>query len=201
MPSRPTLVSLATAWGPKFGGINAFNVELLKSLGIQPRRNFDLYCAVLDADAQTQADASRYKVELMPLGEQSKDFPADAAQRLQAQFAAKIPGAGWIWLGHDTTSGELALQLRDRHPGSRAVLIHHMAFGAYQDFKKGDSQPAAEKRRQQQRMFQSADLCLAVGPMLREQLEDLLGQRQPVEMLVPGLADPGSDSAARETTQ
>jgi len=68
MPSRPTLVSLATAWGPKFGGINAFNVELLKSLGIQPRRDFDLYCAVLDADAQIQADASRYKVELMPLG-------------------------------------------------------------------------------------------------------------------------------------
>ncbi len=56
MPSRPTLVSLATAWGPKFGGINTFNFELLKSLGIQPRRDFDLYCAMLVADGQTQAD-------------------------------------------------------------------------------------------------------------------------------------------------
>ncbi|MDP2431515.1 MAG: hypothetical protein Q8O33_05745, partial [Pseudomonadota bacterium] len=193
MPPRPTLVSLATAWGPKFGGINAFNVELLKSLGIQPRRDFDLYCAVLAADAQAQADASRYKVDLMPLGDQGKDFPADAAERLQAQFAAKAPGESWIWIGHDITSGELALQLRERHPGSRAALIHHMAFGAYQDFKKGDSRPAAEKREQQRRMFQAADLCLAVGPMLREQLQDLLGEGKAVEMLVPGLADPNPE--------
>ena len=30
----PTIISLATAWGPKFGGINAFNTELLKSIGM-----------------------------------------------------------------------------------------------------------------------------------------------------------------------
>ena len=39
---KKTLVAVDTAWGTRFGGINAFNSELLKSLGVMPERNFEV---------------------------------------------------------------------------------------------------------------------------------------------------------------
>ena len=35
MSKTPLVVLFATAWGPKFGGLNAFNVELARALGVQ----------------------------------------------------------------------------------------------------------------------------------------------------------------------
>ncbi len=190
MPHHPTVASLATAWGPRHGGINAFNIELVKSLGILPGRGYGLICVVLDASEAEHEDARNCGVELVPLGVDGDKFPDDADVRLANSLAERGPGEAWVWLGHDTVSGGLALQLRERFAGSKVALIHHMAFGAYVDFKKLSSQEAAAKREQQRTLFSQADLCLAVGPMLRDQLEDLLGADAKVEMLVPGLAQP-----------
>ncbi|TCJ13853.1 tetratricopeptide repeat protein [Parasulfuritortus cantonensis] len=191
MPSKAAIISLATAWGPRHGGVNAFNIELVKSLGILPCRNYDLFCVVLNASDEEREDASNCGVELISLGIDGKAFPDDTASGLIERLADHTPGEGWIWLGHDTVSGGLSLQLRDGFPGSKTVLIHHMAFGAYQDYKKGSSLEAIDKRELQRAMFAQADLCLAVGPMLCGQLEDLLGPHsRPVEMIVPGLPEP-----------
>ena len=62
------LVALATAWGPRHGGINAFNVEWLRSLGIAQRRDFRLACVVPDCDEADHADAERHHVTLIRLG-------------------------------------------------------------------------------------------------------------------------------------
>ena len=49
MSKIPLVVLFATACGPKFGGLNAFNVELARALGVQFGRAFDLACVVLNA--------------------------------------------------------------------------------------------------------------------------------------------------------
>ena len=68
-----------------------------------------------------------------------------------------------------------------------------MAHSAYQSVKKGSSLRAADKRQRQLDLFSKADLCFAVGPMLRSHLQDLIAcvaNSPKIEMLVPGLADP-----------
>ncbi|MET3180664.1 UNVERIFIED_ORG: glycosyltransferase involved in cell wall biosynthesis/type II secretory pathway pseudopilin PulG [Variovorax guangxiensis] len=189
------LVALATAWGPQFGGINAFNVEWVRSLGIAARRDYQLVCVVPQADAADQEDARRHHVSLVPLGSATSDLPADQADAVLAEVrsaagVALNPGTV-VWLGHDDKTGALALALRAAVPGSRAVLVHHMAFRAYQDVKK-DGAGAAGKQQTQRELFSQADLCLAVGPMLRDHLRDILppAKRSSVTMLVPGLAEP-----------
>ena len=57
--------------------------------------------------------------------------------------------------------------------GGRSALIHHMSYGAYEGFAE-DSQSAFEKTQIQKRLFKQADVLLAVGPLLREALADLL---------------------------
>ena len=192
MPDNPVVVSFATAWGPKFGGINAFNVEFVMALGMQPERIFDLACVVLKADQSDIDEARKYGVELIALERAGDDYPPVLPTPVLKRLVALAGSRPCILIGHDTKSGEVALRVRDDIADSRAVLIHHMAFGAYADFKKGDSTVAARKREDQREMFRKADLCIAVGPMLAEQLEDLLGgkvKRPPIEQLIPGLAD------------
>ena len=189
------LVALATAWGPRYGGINAFNVEWVRSLGIVARRDYQLVCVVPQADAADQEDARRHHVSLVSLANATPDLPADQADAVLAKVRSAsgvaLNRGTVLWLGHDDKTGALALALRAALPGSRAVLVHHMAFRAYQDVKK-DGAGAAGKQHTQRELFDQADLCLAVGPMLTDHLRDILppAKRSSVTMLVPGLAEP-----------
>jgi len=54
---RPGLIALATAWGPRFGGINTFNTELVKSLGIYQGRSFEVACVLPRVRAEDAQDA------------------------------------------------------------------------------------------------------------------------------------------------
>jgi glycosyltransferase involved in cell wall biosynthesis len=193
--SGAVLVTLATAWGPKFGGINAFNTEIVKSLGILPTRHYELICVVPGRATQELYDELllRFHMQLVSLEATEGEFARGSASEIVRRLDAASEPHRFIWIGHDDKTGPLALELKSLATGSHAVLINHMAHGAYQSVKKGSSLSAAEKRQHQLDMFSNADLCLAIGPMLRSHLEDMLAcvpKRPPVEMLVPGLADP-----------
>jgi len=192
VPRTIKLVSLATSWGPKFGGINAFNIEFVRSLNL-PDRVYQLICVVPFADEHDIEDARRHGVILRHLGiAPGAEMTPDRAGSVAA-LVAGIEASTTIWIGHDDKTGPLAIALRRIEADDRTVLIHHMSFGAYQDFKKGDSASAEDKRLFQRELFLQADLCFAVGPMLRDHLHDLFGSSPsapPVCMLIPGLAQP-----------
>jgi hypothetical protein len=69
MSARRVIAALATAWGPRFGGINTFNTELVKSLGILPERDYDLICVIPGTATQEEIeDCRRFGVELRGIG-------------------------------------------------------------------------------------------------------------------------------------
>ena len=189
---KNALIALATAWGPRFGGINAFNCELVKSLGIQTDRDFDVFCIVPHATEDEIETAKRsYQVHIIGLGHADATFGDSVVEDIGKVLVEHELGH-IIWLGHDDKTGPLALQLRNTL-GGQAALIHHMAHGAYQGYKKGSSQSAEDKQEEQRRMFSKANFCLAVGPLLTKKLKDLLSTEMnppPVTLLVPGLDDP-----------
>jgi cold shock CspA family protein/glycosyltransferase involved in cell wall biosynthesis len=194
-PSCSVIVALATAWGPKFGGINAFNTEIVKSLGILPTRNYELVCVVPGPVTQDLRDELRlrFHIQLVSLEWREGEFTDGSALEITKRLDVASEPGRFMWVGHDDKSGLLALELKSLVTGSHVVLINHMAYGAYQSVKKGSSESAGEKRQHQFDLFRQADLCVAVGPMLSSHLKDLLAcvpKSPPVEMLVPGLADP-----------
>jgi glycosyltransferase involved in cell wall biosynthesis len=191
--TRSSIVALATAWGPRFGGINAFNTELVKSLGILPERGYDLICVVPGGSTpESLEDCHRYGVRLLSLGKERDEFDDNDAATIIGLLDVKNQ-TQTFWIGDDDKTGPLALELRHFAPGSRAALINHMALGAYQAVKKGMSLSTAERRKAQFDLFRRADICLAVGSLLQSHLRDLLSNLSnppSIEMLVPGLADP-----------
>ncbi len=111
---RPTLITLATAWGPRFGGINTFNTELVKSLGVHQARDFDVVC-LLPRITPEDAQAAQASYALTLLGLNRPDDEFDPAT-LTADVQQILTERGWqapVWLGHDDKTWPLALQLRD----------------------------------------------------------------------------------------
>jgi len=173
------IVALATAWGPKFGGVNVFNTEIVKSLGILPTRHYELMCIVPGPVTQELQEELRlrFHIQLFSLDAGEGEFAKGSASEIVKRLDVANKPHRFIWIGHDDKSGPLALELKSLVTDSHAVLINHMAHGAYQSVKKASSLSAAEKRQDQLHLFSEADLCLAVGPMLRSHLTCLLATR------------------------
>lgn len=82
---QPILIALDTAWGSRHGGINAFNTELLKALGIQPDRLFEVICVLLNVDAEIIEETQRsYQLRLLSLGVEGGQLLPDHAAKVIA---------------------------------------------------------------------------------------------------------------------
>src|SRR5713101_3780443 len=82
--SGAVLVTLATAWVPKLGGINAFNTEIVKSLGILPTRHYELICVVPGRAAQELYDELllRFHMQLVSLEATEGEFARGSASEI-----------------------------------------------------------------------------------------------------------------------
>src|SRR5581483_9417770 len=62
-----TLVTFATQWGTKHGGINSFNTDFLSAFGAAYNLSAQIVCIVSNDDPKASEDAARYHVRLVPL--------------------------------------------------------------------------------------------------------------------------------------
>ena len=187
-----TLIAFATQWGSKFGGINSFNTDFLSAFGVAFHGGAKVICIVATASEEEIREAENSHVTLAPLPypPQEKRFTAAQAQTGVEELKRRginFDPAKTVWLGHDLISGAAANESA-RIAGGRSALIHHMSYGHYEAFAE-NSTSAYEKMQQQTDLFRQADLVLAVGPLLRDALNDRLGGSIQSFMLIPGMAE------------
>src|SRR6266851_4935986 len=128
-----SIVLLDTAWGRRFGGINAFNRDFAGGLAQELGRDGTVYCAVLKGDEADEADAKLLRVKLIWFEEKDGDaaffdprFVADVRDMLRTKHG--VPAVDY-WIGHDVISGAAAVRASQK--GGRAALIMHMSFREY----------------------------------------------------------------------
>lgn len=189
IPTEKILVAFATSWGTRFGGINSFNADLMSAVAATYSNKVTATCVVLSADLAETKAAHDEGVRLISLNLSGiKDFPEHLEPKVTETLQTAgidVRNAEVIWLGHDRITGAIALALAAKH-GGRSVLIHHMSYVHYEAFPE-NSATARKKEAEQKQLFTKADIVLAVGPLLRDALQDML-DGNPVPMLVPGLA-------------
>jgi glycosyltransferase involved in cell wall biosynthesis len=185
-----SIVLLTNGWGPKHGGINSFNTDLAKALGLLLHPGTRVACTVFEATEDEIHDAERSQVALLPIGRSTDGQLGSKKAEVMAAFRARwsSPVEELWWIGHDVISGELANELAKQF--GRSAIIHHMNYLAYQAYKQGTGAEAQKRHDQQKQIFRAANRVLAVGPMLRDSLADML-KREPrkIPTLVPGLAE------------
>ncbi len=198
-----TLVTFATQWGSKYGGVNSFNADFLTAFAFAYNSGVKVICVVAGDTPEERGAASRANVRLvsLPSGPQDKTFNSTHAQAVADQLnreGVSFDGGKTIWLGHDRITGEAAVAAAGIY-GGRSAVIHHMSYSHYESYAE-DSDSALKKTQEQIELFQNADLVLAVGPLLRDAASDRLNSSKPVHMLIPGLAEIDSQDAPKTFT-
>src|ERR1700674_1190564 len=185
----PNFMLLATAWGPKHGGINAFNMDFAIGLAERLGSQGKVFCSVFRPSKDETEEALAGKVRLVGI-----DRPLDSAayDRSWALDVLRAFSRAWPeeridwWVGHDVTTGWAAVEGPSVAGTGKSALIMHMNYADYQAYKGGIGRRAVEKEREQRSLFVKADQCFANGPLLRDALKDIVSD---VTMLVPGFAD------------
>jgi len=189
----PFIVIFATAWGPKFGGINSFNCDLCCALSAILSRH-KVVCVSLQASPTEVLEAADSGVTLLSLHrDKETEFVAEWWEDVTSKLASsKVPppSVEW-WIGHDVKSGPLALEMARRTGRSRAAVIMHMSYGHYQYAKHPGSENAVKKIEAQRNVLSASDIAFAVGPLLYDRLREFRPKRKNVR-LVPGLPEPAS---------
>ena len=190
IPTTKILVAFATHWGTQFGGINSFNSDLLSAVAAAFSNDVRTVCVVPNA-SKTEVDAAESEGVLLV----SLNLPGTKAFAIELETAVlqALQSAGvqhhtaeTVWLGHDRITGAIALAAAQKC-GGQSALIHHMSYGHYEEFAENSAQAHAKEAEQKQ-LFTKANIVLAVGPLLRDALCDMLDGKE-VPMLVPGLPE------------
>ena len=183
------LVLLATAWGPKYGGINSFNMDFAVGLARYLGSEGQVFCAAFRPSSEESKDARARDVHIVSIDRPrdsaayDKSWALDVWQQLQKDHPGKR--ADW-WVGHDVTTGWAAVEGPTISGHGQSALIMHMNYADYQAYKGQVGQRAAEKERDQRRLFAKANCCFANGPLLRDALKEFTNS---ASMLVPGFAN------------
>ena len=148
-----TVVLLATAWGPKAGGINTFNLDLAAGLSAVLSEQERVICVVPAADAAAIRNADQNGVTLVSLELHRDKLPESFDVGWTDRVKNKLRDGGIktvdLYVGHDVVSGEAANALRDETADARAVVLMHMSYSDYQSIKHGSGQEGQAKHEYQ----------------------------------------------------
>lgn len=165
----PKIVFLATAWGPKKGGIYSFYADLAAATARAViSRSLEVVCVVGGTTAERDlAGAASQGVTVVDASIPGRDswLVDDSQHILDALGRAGLSGDALWWVGHDRVTGEVAIKLASS-VGERSALIHHASYRDYGSSKHGLSAPSIKKQDHQHRMSSACDRLLAVGPLL-----------------------------------
>ena len=75
----PNFMLLATAWGPKHGGINAFNMDFAYGLATHLKGTGTVFCAVLSASRDDHIDAEKHGIKLIPINKPANSSSYDSS--------------------------------------------------------------------------------------------------------------------------
>lgn len=198
-----TLITLATQWGSKYGGINSFNADFLTAFGFAYHHSAQIVCVVAECSPEAKEEAAKAHVKLvsLPYPPKARAFDSsigEAAVSLIKNCNLSFDPQETIWLGHDLISGAAAVAAASL-AGGRSAVIHHMSYDDYESYAEG-SESARSKTETQSFIFENADIVLAIGPLLRDAAMDRLGGSKSVHMLIPGLPEIDSKEAPKTFT-
>jgi glycosyltransferase involved in cell wall biosynthesis/8-oxo-dGTP pyrophosphatase MutT (NUDIX family) len=192
-----TFLSIATEWFSRKGGVSTFNRQLCQALA---KDGHLVFCYLPTCDAEERADAASRSVNLVPADAIAGALPESALIRKPRFRDSTYPD---VIIGHGRFTGPAAKTQKDDN-FKRALRLHvvHTAPGEL-EFNKGEptertAQLSEEREDVELELASSADLVVAVGPLLYIEIKTgLLGRNSSahVHQLNPGLqiSSPAAD--------
>ncbi|MBS1066902.1 glycosyltransferase [Gluconobacter kondonii] len=184
-------IFFTTAWGAKYGGINAFNRDFTVGLSKEIKGNAKVYCITPWAEDNDIIDAKNNNVILKYITKEKKEDEFKESHFFDCEkiLLEEIGEVGNIvWCGHDVFSSDIAIAFYRKY-GGKLCIFHHMRYSYYESYKKTLSPKTDEKINHQHKIFTECDnaIYFAVGPLLSHSCEQIANKK--CTTLIPGFPE------------
>ncbi len=181
---------VASAWGPRFGGINAFNADLCRAVAAA-RPDLEVYCVTGGAQDSEVQEALSHGVQLVNLHERNflAPDPRVLGEEL-ADWSRTLVGLAW-WIGHDVITGPAVVDAA-RRTGVRVAIVQHTDYASYGALKGTPGIAVVDRDWAESKTLAKADVLFGVGPKLASAALDRIRFENTdvqVTQIVPGLPD------------
>ena len=186
-----SIVVFALAWGPKNGGINAFNEDFCIGLKKALHQSVEVVCIILGSEAKSPGfselvrNASEQGIRLMgvPYAPEREKPDKSALELIRPLNVVGIE----LCVGHDLFTGWWALALAREYQVPSAVF-HHMAIELYKPIYGRTGDELLPELKGQEELLSQATYVVGVGPRLADHAKQYRLPDAPPAALVPGLA-------------
>lgn len=180
------ILVFATAWGPKFGGINSFNKNFCSNLA-KNQEDLKVVCLVSSCNVKEIEEAKNDGVDLLNLNltKPQKFIEYNEAEgQVQKVLWEKYRDRNFqkkvsFVVLHDLSSGDM-INFKDLlFDNARWIVFHHMNYNEsihIEDYEKNSFR--YESIITQYDLFRKADIIFAVGPYLKDLLFNFLDNKQ-----------------------
>lgn len=202
------IVFVADNWGQfEHGGIDVFNQKLCEAMGyVMNRKEAVVVCLIIGrkaiADEIFERERSRnvILVSYVPQGEDGKET---ICRKAVDKINSAVPDTEFVWIGHDTISGELACMMSRRRNEKSAIILHTDFFRIHADRcddaerrSRGDDN--VSKDNMQRRLVRETDYVFCVGPRLYRKFKKMkFDEPKKVFLIIPGLEERRSEGLTR----
>lgn len=186
-----TLIFISTAWGKKYGGINAFNAELCKSFPSILSQSYKVVCVCFEIDISSVEKAAKMGVDLIHI-ENKKDNIYENTENIIFVLEKKGYQDVLWWFGHDVITGFIAKACHETSKTGNFAVFHHMNYAGYAGYKHKSGKTVVDKSKQQKEVLQAADIVLSIGPKLADSAKSILidlEYEKKVFHVIPGLLE------------
>lgn len=183
------LAFVATAWGPRFGGINAFNEDLCRAVASTASPDVPVICFAFSVTSAEVDEAREAGVRLIALAGEAGAGALPAYRAHELVHLSRVWGEVDFWIGHDVISGPVAV-LAAGLSSSRSAVIQHTDYASYGALKGTAGDAILSRDRAEVETLLAADVVYGVGPKLTAAARDRVRRSEVsarVVQLTPGL--------------
>lgn len=190
------IITVATAWGSKHGGVNAFNYRLSRAIS---EIGHQVTCIVKDSEAKDYENLGDVKLVSLHAKNTRKWSKEDAhSTRIEKH---KVINSDVI-IVHDLLSYEFAQPYR-AHVGKKPVIVAFIhTWYQETDYLAGESDSARdEKLNLQRKMVEESDYVFTSGGWIEKKIKETLAQsfHWKIHAFIPGRLDAIIDSGPTDS--
>lgn len=196
--TKKGIVFVADNWDRyDHGGVDVFNQKLCEAMGYVMKREEAVVVSLIVSRRAIEDEminsARDRNVILIPYVPGNNERNENICKNAVRKIEWNVPDTEFVWIGHDTISGEYACNMAKERNEKSAVILHTNYFRIHADradieerISSGNDNTSRDDT--QQNLVKMADYVFCVGPKVFKKFEHENRNKQPkVFMIIPGL--------------
>ena len=180
------IVFVADHWGTYIGGIDVFNEKLCKEMAyVVDQSCVSVVCLVFgEVATQYMQECEKQGVKIVSYIKKQEEVEEAICSNARKLVVTETKCQYYIWIGHDTITGEKGFKLSSINEQDKFCLILHTDYLSTNVNKREASRHFSNKIKEQENLIRNAKWVFCVGPIVYERFRNWQRNNKDVVMIM-----------------